>query len=98
MTITFLWFVFIPTYFTTFYTYHKSILLATCLILNATITLLLLFTPKVYAVYFVNENKIKYGSVDGETTTSNISGDQSSTFKYTLKMMAKQGVTLENAK
>ena len=93
MTTTFLWVVFIPTYFSTFYAYHKTILLATCLILNGTITLLLLFTPKIYAVYFVNESKILYTSTDGgggSTISSTISTDQSSTFQYTLKKMAKQ--------
>ena len=88
MTTTFLWIVFIPTYFTTFYAYHKSILLATCLILNATITLLLLFMPKIYVVYFVNESKIKYES-DGNTSITDASAD-SSTFKYTMKQMAKK--------
>ena len=90
MTTTFLWVVFIPTYFTTFYAYHKSILLATCLTLNATITLLLLFVPKVYAVYFVNDSKIKYqtSSTNGAITDSSA---DSSTFKYTLKQMAKRG-------
>ena len=88
MTTTFLWVVFIPTYFTTFYAYQKSILLATCLILNATITLLLLFCPKIYAVYFVNESKIKYDSSDTNRTVSDSAAD-SSTFKYTMKQMAK---------
>ena len=90
MTTAFLWVVFIPTYFTTFYAYHKSILLATCLILNATITLLLLFIPKMYAVYFVNDSKIKYQSSSGNDTIANASAD-SSTFKYTMKQMAKRG-------
>ena len=83
MTTTFLWVVFIPTYFTAFYAYQKSILLATCLILNATITLL-----KIYAVYFVNESKIKYES-DGNVSMTDSSAD-SSTFKYTMKQMAKK--------
>ena len=88
MTTTFLWVVFIPTYFTTFYAYQKSILLATCLILNATITLLLLFCPKIYAVYFVNQSKIKYES-DGNVSMTDSSAD-SSTFKYTMKQMSKK--------
>lgn len=92
MTTMFLWIVFVPTYFTTFYVYHKSILLATCLILNATITLLLLFTPKIYAVYFVEDSKIKYGSSDVNTPVTDVSSD-SSTFHYTLKKMAKQSVS-----
>ena len=88
MTTTFTWIVFIPTYFMTFYAYHKSILLATCLILNAPITLLLLFIPKIYAVYFVNESKIKYES-DGKAVMTDASAD-SSTFEYTMKQMAKR--------
>ena len=89
MTTTFLWVVFMPTYFTTFYAYQKSILLATCLILNATITLLLLFIPKIYAVYFVNESKIKYDSSDANASAFDSSAD-SSTFSYTMKQMAKR--------
>ena len=88
MTTTFIWIVFIPTYFTTFYAYYKSILLATCLILNATITLLLLFIPKIYAVYFVNESKIQYES-GGKPVITDASAD-SSTFEYTMKQMAKR--------
>ena len=90
ITTTFLWVVFIPTYFTTFYAYQKSILLPTCLILNATITLLLLFCPKIYAVYFVSESKIKYQSSNKNIAITDASAD-SSTFKYTLKQMAKRG-------
>ena len=90
MTTTFLWIVFIPTYFTTFYAYHKSILLATCLILNATITLLLLFVPKIYAVYFVNDSKIKYQTSSENDGITGAFAD-SSTFKYTMKQMAKRG-------
>ena len=88
MTTTFLWIVFIPTYFTTFYVHQKSILLATCLIHNATITLLLLFAPKIYAVYFVNESKIKYES-DRNTSIAEAAAD-SSIFQYTMKQMAKK--------
>ncbi len=62
---TFLWTVFIPTYFTTFYAYHQASLLAFCLLLNATITLLCLFMPKIYAIYFVNEDDLQYYSTQG---------------------------------
>ena len=56
----FLWLVFLYTYFTAFYAVHQVTMLATCLLLNATITLLCFFVPKVYAAYFVTESKIKY--------------------------------------
>ena len=51
----FMWSVFLPTYFTTFRSDHKAILLSVCLLLNTFITLLCQFCPKVYAVYFVSE-------------------------------------------
>lgn len=68
-TTTFLWMVFLPTYFTTFYTYHQAALIAFCLILNATITLLCLFVPKIYAIYFVNEANIKFSTAQNESVT-----------------------------
>ena len=70
-TTSFLWTVFLPTYFTTFYTYHQAAILAFCLILNATITLLCLFVPKVYAVYFIDETNIKF-STSGSLNTNSI--------------------------
>ena len=59
-TTSFIWVVFLPTYFTTFYAYHKAALLATCLVLNGFITLLCLFVPKLYAVKYVDEGKMKF--------------------------------------
>ena len=56
-TTTFLWAVFLPTYLTAFYAYYQATLLALCLILNAVITVLCLFLPKVYALYFVEEER-----------------------------------------
>ena len=56
----FIWIVFLPTFFTTFYSYHRVALLSLCLILNSFITLLTLYFPKMYAVYFVEESKIKF--------------------------------------
>ena len=61
-TTTFLWLVLLPTYFTTFYAYQKTVLLATCLILNAFITLVCLFLPKIYAVIYVDEEKMKFNT------------------------------------
>ena len=62
-TTTFLWMVFLPTYFTTFYAHYQVALLATSLILNASITLLCLYVPKIYAIYFIDEEQLKYASV-----------------------------------
>ena len=67
-TTTFLWMVFLPTYFTTYYAVHQAALLATCLILNAFISLLCLFAPKIYAIYYVSDTSIKFAT--GMTTSS----------------------------
>ena len=57
-TTTFLWIVLMPTYFTTFHAKHQAALLAFCLFVNGACTLLCLFLPKIYAIYFVNENDL----------------------------------------
>ena len=67
-TTTFLWLVFLPTYFTTFYAYYQAALLAFCLFLNATVTLLCLYLPKLYAVYFVDEDNLLFGTVTATAT------------------------------
>ena len=54
----FLWGVFLPTYFNTFYIVYRVVLLSCCLIINATVTLTCLFVPKMYAVHFVGENTL----------------------------------------
>ena len=61
-TTSFLWLVFLPTYFTAFYAYHQAALLAFCLLMNGTITLLCLYVPKIYAIYFVDEDNIQFGT------------------------------------
>ena len=63
-TTTFMWMVFLPTYFTTFYAYHQAALLAFCLLLNASITLLCLYIPKIYAIYFIDEDKLTFSFND----------------------------------
>ncbi len=79
-TTTFLWTVFLPTYFTTFYSHHRVALLAFCLILNGAITLLCLHVPKLYALYYVDESRIKFApsgvvlSSVGATGSSGSSG------------------------
>ena len=55
----FVWIAFLPTYFMAFYAYHKGALLSLALILNAYVTSLCLFAPKVYAVYYIDDSKIK---------------------------------------
>ncbi len=73
LTTAFLWVVFLPAYFTAFYTYHQASILAFCLIVNATVTLLCLFAPKIYAIYFVNEEQLQFatgGSLHSTTTAS----------------------------
>ena len=51
----FMWLVFLPIYFTAFYAESRTSIMALCLILNALITLALLFGSKFYAMYFVDE-------------------------------------------
>ena len=67
-TTTFLWLVFLPTYFTTFRTYHQAALLAFCLIINGFVTLCCLYIPKIYAIYFVDESKIKFVTMPTKVT------------------------------
>ncbi len=55
----FLWIAFFPTYLMAFYAYHKAALLALALILNASVTILCLFVPKIYVIFFVDEKNIK---------------------------------------
>ena len=59
-TTSFLWTVFLPTYFTSVYASNQIILLASCLLLNASITLLCLYLPKIYAIYFMDEAKLTF--------------------------------------
>ena len=64
----------IPTYFTTYYSYHQAALLAFCLLLNATITLLCIFVPKLYAIYFVHENDLQFQTAHGGGGLTNVTG------------------------
>ena len=78
----FVWIAFFPTYIMAFYSYHKAALLSLALILNSCVTLVCLFVPKVYAVYYVDDKVIKItnfesssfdaGSVTSENTGSSI--------------------------
>ncbi|CAH1779070.1 unnamed protein product [Owenia fusiformis] len=71
----FLWIAFISTYFATFHAYHKVILLSIALIMNATVLMLCLFAPKVYAIYYVDEEKLILASNSAtEPGTSSANG------------------------
>ena len=50
---------FFPTYFAAFFAYHKVILLALVVILNSSVVVLCLYVPRVYAVYYVEDAKLK---------------------------------------
>ncbi len=67
-TTTFLWMVFLPTYFTTVYAYHQVALLGFCLVINATVTLLCLYVPKFYAIYYVDEGNLEIASTIAHVT------------------------------
>ena len=64
----FLWFAFIPTYFTAFYATQKTLLLACILLLNPTVMLLCLYIPKLYAIYMVDEDQMSLASNNTHTT------------------------------
>ncbi len=78
-TTSFLWIAFLPSYFITFYAYHQAALLAFCLFLNASIPLLCLYFPKIYAIYFVDEKNITFSfdSSQRSTSSTNLSRTQS---------------------
>ncbi len=67
-TTTFLWMVFLPTYFTTVYAYHQVALLGFCLVINASITLLCLYVPKFYAIYYVDDGNLTIVSTTKQVT------------------------------
>ncbi len=59
----FMWIVFLPTYFTMFYAMYKAALLVLCLVLNSALTVGCQFAPKVYALYYVQEEKMKFSTM-----------------------------------
>ena len=67
----FMWLVFLPIYFTAFYAESRTAIMALCLILNAFITLALMFGSKIYAIYFVDE--ITELNTQGSTVTTHTS-------------------------
>lgn len=70
-TTTFLLMVFLPAYFTAFYAVHQVVLLASCLFIVPSVTLLSLYFPKIYAIYFVDETKMDLGTVTVGVSNSN---------------------------
>ena len=65
-----LWIIILPTYLSAFYALHQTALLACCLLLNAYITLVCLFLPKLYAVYFISEDNLAIATSTGVTGMS----------------------------
>ena len=63
-TTVFLWLVFLPVYFTTYYALYRELLLASCLLINGFVTLVCLFAPKIYAVYFVDEQMLLFAQTN----------------------------------
>ncbi len=59
LTTAFLWLVFLPTYLTAQRASYRAVLLGACLTLNAGVTLLCLFAPKLYAIYCVDEQDMQ---------------------------------------
>ena len=54
-----IWIAVIPTYFVTFYAYHREALLSLALTLNTYCNLIFLFAPKVYALFWVKDEDIQ---------------------------------------
>ena len=66
----FMWVVFLPTYFTSFYVYNQVATLGFCLLLNVFITIGCLCLPKMYALFFVDEQKLTFNTFTHTTQTS----------------------------
>ncbi|XP_077977726.1 metabotropic glutamate receptor 2-like [Glandiceps talaboti] len=59
-----IWLAFIPTYFTTNRSYFKVTFLSLAMIMNATVTLVCLYMPKIYAVHFLKDSDINAGATN----------------------------------
>ena len=66
----FIWLAFIPTYFAAYHSYHKVVLLSLSLILNSSVMLLCLYVPKLYALFYVDEDNIVF--TRNQATTSRV--------------------------
>ena len=64
----FLWVAFLPTYFSAFYATQKALLLSTMLLMNASVILLCMYFPPVYALYYVQDEQLQLqASMVGDT-------------------------------
>ena len=76
VTTLFIWIAFFTTYFSAFYVVYKAALLAAALIFNSLVVVVAFFGPKMYALVFIPDEKIKItdftGSMSrgGQTETS----------------------------
>ncbi len=91
-TTTFLWMVFLPAYFTAFYAYYQAALLSFCLFLNATVTLLCLYVPKLYAIYFVDENKqVLMTATTNATNPATVMSISNHRVNYNIQQLSTEG-------
>ncbi|XP_064631103.1 metabotropic glutamate receptor 5-like [Lineus longissimus] len=56
----FIWIAFMPTYFAAMTAQHKILLLASSLVLNATVIILCLFVTRVYALFYMDEDDMLF--------------------------------------
>ena len=66
----FLWLVFLPAYFTAFYASNQVMLLCCCLFFNASVTIICLFWPKVYALVAKDESEMNVSTMTKSTKVS----------------------------
>ena len=69
----FIWIAFLPTYFLTFYAYHKEALLALALLLNALACIICLFAPKLYALFYLDDADITTSNFNETTDSTRVS-------------------------
>ena len=67
-----------------FYAYHKAALLSFVLILNSAVTIVCLYLPKIYALYFVDESKIKTTNFESSTFSNDTEVSKRSTVAETV--------------
>ena len=65
----FIWIAFLPANFAAFYAYHKAALLGLALNLIGCVTLVVLFGPKIYALFYVPDDEIKITDFEGSTSS-----------------------------
>ena len=63
----FLWTVMFPSYFLAFYAYHRATILASCLIFDCYLTVVLLYVPKLYALWFLTEERMNIAAATTAT-------------------------------